>query len=347
MGEQRTDYLSFEEYFMSVTALASLRNPKAYNGACLVDMQNRILSVGYDEIPYSIRKNHPAADAYTVSALSNTLYSFKGRRGEFEGGTLYLSSFPGIQESREIAQAHLKKVVYLIKDIKEEEEQIVRLILNCAGVTIFPYYNSTYSRDQYIQFLQEFKQVVKKHIGKSNSSFLTPDEYFMQMAFLSALRSKDPSTQVGACLVNDQDQILSIGYNGAPYGMSDDILPWKSIGEKTGEFLKIKNPYVVHAEINAFDNYRGNQDDLKNNRLYLLYSPCENCARRISSAGLKKVTYLRAYQYDAAFKRSMDWLQKANVVCQPYKEEREYSKEDSIRILSDTQKVIRKNLVYH
>ena len=97
-----------------------------------------------------------------------------------------------------------------------------------------------------------------KEINKQRKDYLTWDEYFMGIAYLSSLRSKDPSTQVGACIVSEDNRILSIGYNGAPNGFEDKFFPW----DRQGDFLNTKYPFVCHAELNAISNFRGNKKDL-------------------------------------------------------------------------------------
>ena len=119
-------------------------------------------------------------------------------------------------------------------------------------------------------------------------NYLTWDEYFMAIAKLSAMRSKDPSTTVGACIVSNNNRILSIGYNGAPNGFSDDIFPW----QREGKFLETKYPYVCHAEMNAILNYNGSKKDLENAKLYVDLFPCNECAKIIIQAGIKEIIYL-------------------------------------------------------
>lgn len=114
--------------------------------------------------------------------------------------------------------------------------------------------------------------------------YLTWDEYFMGIAFLSAMRSKDPSTQVGACIIDEDKKIIGIGYNGFPIGSSDDKMPW----EKEGVFLDTKYPYVVHAELNAILN---SIKSLKNSTIYVTHFPCNECAKAIVQSGIKKVFY--------------------------------------------------------
>ena len=117
------------------------------------------------------------------------------------------------------------------------------------------------------------------------TDYLSWDEYFMGIAFLSAQRSKDPSTQVGACIVNEDKRILSVGYNGMPRGCDDDFMPW----EREGNFLDSKYAFVCHAELNAILNYGAGT--LKNAVLYTTLFPCNECAKAIIQSGIKEVVY--------------------------------------------------------
>ena len=122
-------------------------------------------------------------------------------------------------------------------------------------------------------------------MGK-REGYLSWDDYFMSVALLSGKRSKDPSTQVGACIVNKNNIIESIGYNGLPKGCSDDEFPW----DKEGETLKTKYPFVVHAELNAVLNSKGK--DLSGCRIYVALFPCNECAKAIIQSGISEVIYL-------------------------------------------------------
>lgn len=117
------------------------------------------------------------------------------------------------------------------------------------------------------------------------NDYISWDAYFMGIALLSAERSKDPSTQVGACIVSDENKILSMGYNGAPRGYDDDILPWERIGQP----LDTKYVYVCHAELNAILNCPAS---MKNAKLYVALFPCNECAKAIIQAGIKEVVYM-------------------------------------------------------
>jgi dCMP deaminase len=116
--------------------------------------------------------------------------------------------------------------------------------------------------------------------------YLSWDEYFMGVAVLSSLRSKDPNTQVGACIVNKDKKIVGVGYNGFPIGCDDDSLPW----DREGEWLDTKYPYVCHAELNAILNSNGG--NLKDCTIYVALFPCNECAKAIIQSGIKKVVYL-------------------------------------------------------
>ena len=116
------------------------------------------------------------------------------------------------------------------------------------------------------------------------TDYINWDEYFMGIAMLAARRSKDPNTQVGACIVTQDNIIISTGYNGMPKGCSDDEFPWGREGAET------KYPYVVHAELNAILNANGR--DLRGSRLYVALFPCNECAKAIIQSGVKEVLYL-------------------------------------------------------
>ena len=127
-----------------------------------------------------------------------------------------------------------------------------------------------------------------KTLCEKRTNYLNWDEYFMAVARLSAMRSKDPSTQVGACIVGEKNRILSIGYNGAPNGFDDDIFPWA----REGDNLNTKYMYVCHAEMNAILNYRGSRKDLENAKIYVDLFPCNECAKIIIQSGIKEIIYL-------------------------------------------------------
>ena len=122
-------------------------------------------------------------------------------------------------------------------------------------------------------------------MGGKRKDYISWDEYFMGVAALSAMRSKDPSTQVGACIVSPNNKILSMGYNGFPNGCDDDVFPW----ERAGEENETKYPFVTHGELNAILNYRGGS--LDGAKIYVTLFPCNECAKAIIQAGIKTIVY--------------------------------------------------------
>ena len=117
--------------------------------------------------------------------------------------------------------------------------------------------------------------------------YITWDEYFMGIALLSAERSKDPSTQVGACIVSENNKILSTGYNGMPIGCNDDEMPWEREAEKPND---TKYPFVCHAELNAILNSPSLMNN-KNAKIYVALFPCNECAKAIIQSGIKEIIY--------------------------------------------------------
>ena len=154
--------------------------------------------------------------------------------------------------------------------------------------------------------------------------YISWDEFFMGVAMLAAQRSKDPSTQVGACIVSGEEDpaggnvILSTGYNGFPAGCSDDEFPW----ERTGDFGDTKYPFVVHAELNAILNARGKS--LRGARLYVALFPCNECAKAIIQAGIREVVYLSdKYATTDATMASRRMLTAAGVTLRQFSSEKE------------------------
>lgn len=122
-------------------------------------------------------------------------------------------------------------------------------------------------------------------MSNKREDYISWDEYFMGVAKLSAMRSKDPNTQVGACIVSQDNKILSMGYNGFPLGCSDDEFPW----DREGEGIESKYLYTTHSELNAILNYRGGS--LEGATLYVTLFPCNECAKAIIQAGIRQLVY--------------------------------------------------------
>lgn len=117
--------------------------------------------------------------------------------------------------------------------------------------------------------------------------YISWDEYFMGVSLLASMRSKDPSTQVGACIVSTDNKILSVGYNGFPRGCSDDEFPWERSGDDQNQ---TKYPFVCHAELNAILNAGG--QNLNGSRIFVALFPCNECAKAIIQSGIREVIYI-------------------------------------------------------
>jgi len=142
--------------------------------------------------------------------------------------------------------------------------------------------------------------------------YINWDDYFMGIALLSAKRSKDPNTQVGACIVDNKNKIIGIGYNGLPKGCSDDKFSW----EREGSFEETKYAYVVHAEANAILN---NIKNLEGARIYTTLFPCNECVKLIIQSGIKEIIYLNMFSKEDSNKASNKMLKSAGIKTRKHK----------------------------
>lgn len=157
---------------------------------------------------------------------------------------------------------------------------------SCGEFTKHYYLSSLESEEE----KEEFKKwkILHQIYEAQRNDYIDWDEFFMGVAKLSGMRSKDPNTQVGACIASFDNRILSVGYNGAPNNFNDELFPWN----REGDELETKYMYVVHAERNAILNYRGSAKDLEGSKIYVDLFPCNECAKEIVQAGIKEVVYL-------------------------------------------------------
>ena len=150
-------------------------------------------------------------------------------------------------------------------------------------------------------------------MSDKRKDYISWDEYFMGVAILSGMRSKDPNTQVGACIVSEDHKILSMGYNGLPIGCSDDEFPWS----REGDPLENKYFYTTHSELNAILNYRGGS--LEGSTIYVTLFPCNECAKAIIQSGIKRVVYdSDKYESTPATIASKRMLKASGIVLEKY-----------------------------
>ena len=174
--------------------------------------------------------------------------------------------------------------------------------------------------------------------------YLSKDEEAMLLAIVVSLRSKDPNNRVGAVIVDKEYRIISTGYNGLTLGMDDNMFDWTSSGEKTNDFMKIKDYFVVHAERNAILNYiRKGGKSLEDCTLYVTWFPCVECAKEIIQSGIKKVVYLRMYSKKEMVNICRSLFKKAGVDVIEYKN-RNTNKEEILQIEGTIKKLVKEKL---
>ena len=150
-------------------------------------------------------------------------------------------------------------------------------------------------------------------MSEKRKDYVSWDEYFMGVAILSSRRSKDPSTQVGACIASDENKVITMGYNGMPIGISDDDLPWS---RNASSPFDNKYLYVCHAEFNAILNSNA---PVKGCKLYVTLFPCNECTKAVIQSGIKEIIYLEDKYADTdMIKASKRMLELANIKYRKY-----------------------------
>ncbi|XP_071517791.1 uncharacterized protein [Panulirus ornatus] len=313
---KRTNYISWDEYFMAVAFLSAMRSkdPCSQVGACIVDTNKKIVGIGYNGMPRGCSDdvlpwNKDSKDKllckhmYVCHAEMNAIMN--KNNSDLSGCTIYVALFPCNECAKLIIQAGIREVIFFSdKHVQKQGTIASKRMLDMAGVLCRQYIptqkkikldfrqmqedvNAQYSDNPQINSNACNEQGTPKDLNKKREDYLSWGEYFMAMAALSALRSKDPVTQVGACIVNDENKIVGIGYNGMPRGCSDDKLPW---GKCSSNALETKYMYVCHAEVNAIMNK--NCADVSGCTIFVALFPCNECTKVIIQAGIKKVIYL-------------------------------------------------------
>jgi Deoxycytidylate deaminase len=325
--KKRQNYMSWDDYFMAVSFLSAQRSkdPQEQKGACIVDEDNRIVGIGYngfprgccdDSLPWAstndcnvmLHTKHPFLCHAEINAILNKCSA------DVKGTRMYVSEIPDNIAAKTIIQAGISEVVYVKDADNSEAIQASRIMFQMSGVKMRQYTpnpitplnfsefhaNTLGDNDASIQSATDhiaprYQDLLRREASfdpmdskvKKRKNYLSWDDYFTSVAFLSARRSKDPNTQVGACIVDANQCIIGIGYNGFPRGCSDDHLPWARVADAE---LHKKYPYVVHAEVNAILN-KGSKD-VKGASLYVALFPCCECAKIIIQSGIKEVIYL-------------------------------------------------------
>lgn len=244
---------------------------------------------------------------------------------DVKGARMFVVQYPNNECAKIIIQSGIREVIYHKGyNATQETYRASRIMFEMSGVNTIqfestkekvildfgenldeeessPEQKSSLSGSDEIEYRENMKKLLLKEAGYNvdaptrlkRSSYLSWDDYFMAISFLSAKRSKDPSTQVGACIVNKENRIVGIGYNGFPRDCSDECLPWARTGLSS---LHTKYPFVCHAEVNAILNKCS--ADVVGSSLYVALFPCNDCAKMIIQAGIREIVYLSDKYHD-------------------------------------------------
>lgn len=271
---------------------------------------------------------------------------------DVKGTRMYVFEIPDHVATKTIIQAGIREIIYVKDPDHSESTRASRIMLQMSGVKTRQYIPNPIAPLNFTDFADEVNtshgsvedatvhssvatsqddspSISKNYRDlwiqeaswdpmeskvKKRQNYLSWDDYFTAVAFLSARRSKDPNTQVGACIVDENKCIVGIGYNGFPRGCSDDYLPWARVADSE---LHKKYPYVVHAEVNAILN-KGSKD-VKGASLYVALFPCCECAKIIIQAGIREVVYLSdVYHNTDSCRASRIMFEMAGVKCRCY-----------------------------
>ena len=206
-----------------------------------------------------------------------------------------------LRYDRAMLRANESDNVSFEKFVEQEETEMIsedpnkQNISKCIEIANYKFENNGSLEELHSQVERVLEEINSKekiyknefnteHLGREN--YISWDEYFMGIALLSAQRSKDPSTQVGACIVDKDKKIVGTGYNGSPRGIEDKDFPWS----RKGDFMNTKYAYVCHAELNAILN--STKESLKGCTMYVGLFPCNECAKAIIQSGIKKIVYI-------------------------------------------------------
>nr|XP_022325293.1 uncharacterized protein LOC111125606 isoform X2 [Crassostrea virginica] len=289
-GGGQTKYLKWEDYFMAITLLAERRCKdicQTRAGASIFDETNKIVGIGNTS---KILHKDAECHAELNAVLNRNINDLKNSK-------MYVSNFPCNECAKCIIQSGIKSVVYYTNkkgttEATQKEEND-------------PYKDSKYMLEEaevnfkfFKTFLRQITIDLRETPKENEDSItiktpLTDEEFFMAMAFVASARSKDPRTQVGACIVNEEKKVVGIGFNGMPLRFNDANTNWGKV-EKHG--LPSKDPIVCHAEMNAV--LFGNAAEMQNSTIYVTLFPCEECAKVVIKAGIKKVYFYSDKNHD-------------------------------------------------
>ncbi|KAJ1525952.1 hypothetical protein ONE63_009137 [Megalurothrips usitatus] len=328
---KRTDYIGWDSYFMAISCLVSKRSkdPATQVGACIVNRKNRIVGQGYngmprgcsdDEFPWDKTSSNPTETKYFYVCHAEMNAVFNKNCADISNCVLYSLLFPCNQCAKTIIQSGISEVVYMgDKNMNKPEATASKRMFEASGVTVRQF------RPLYDVLKINFKsgkceeclpntippEDMNRDLSKKREHCLPWDDYFMAISILVAKRSKCPTLQRGACIVNQEKCIIGQGYNGMPHGCSDDEFPWRSDSDSE---LDNKYLYECHAVLNAILNAGVN---VKGCVVYSTTFPCNECTKAIIQSGIRKVVYLQTLEMEP---RSCAALRMLNAVGITYRQ---------------------------
>ena len=345
---KREDYLSWQEYFFATALLSSLRSKDPYSpsGACLIDSDNRIVGIGYNGFPSGFPDDQlswkspcgntvpwlESREPFVIHAEVNCLLN--SALGRTSNLTMYCVDFPCHECAKFIVQSRrVSKVIYghnrhhQLALVDDNSAHVSHILLQQAGIDVEEF---GLHRPITLNFVASNDDAVTTTSSSSSSettkkppnSFLSWDEYFMAMAILTSRRSKDPNTQVGACIASPRHIILACGYNGFTTGCSDDAFPWQ---RSANDPKHTKYMYVCHAEVNALLNCPAtSHTEQVGSTLYVTLFPCYQCAQALIQGGMiQRVVYMQdPYHEDDKFRASRRLFDMAGIVYEQFQPSR-------------------------
>lgn len=276
LNEKRKNYISWDDLFMAISFLSAKRSKHRNTkvGACIVDLDKKIVGIGYNGMPTRSDNCNFKYDKficfYECHAEMNAILNKNSIN--LQNCTIYVSVYPCSECTKIIIQSGIKEVVHFPKS--NACTAAAKKMFGASGLII-----REHKPNQNI--------ILDSITDQSDGSDLSWENFFMATALLMSKRSKDPVSQVGACIVDSDNLIVSTGYNGMPTGCNDDDFPW---GKDSVSDLKNKFVYVCHAEMNAIFYKRS--INVKDYTIYVTRFPCIECAKIIIQSGIKNVVYL-------------------------------------------------------
>ncbi|XP_020295545.1 deoxycytidylate deaminase-like [Pseudomyrmex gracilis] len=294
----RLPRISWQEYFMGIAFLSGKRCKDQHYmvGACIVNNKNIIIGTGYNKLPKGSTKSEKGKTSHAEHiAIRNT------NSRSTEGCTMYVTLFPCNRCAVAIIQAGIKKVIYLC-DNYVDRVIAAKHMFTTSGVTYMPYESIMY------------------RVPLHRYGYLQIDvaEYCMGIAYLSARRSKDVVCNIGACIVNKDNVIVGIGYNGLPRGMDD--IPKIFLYNQYNQYNQSKDGYFkeCHAELNAILNKNVDADNLQDCTMYVTSYPCTECAKKIIDYNITKLVYMSNKQNNVDMTVAKELLEAAGVSVSEY-----------------------------